>query len=299
MTDLARARRPFFAACPVCGATAHRPLIEFPELAFVTCVDCGLVYKREEVAGLAPGYDETYFRQGQAKYLTRWNHRVNKCARQLLMCLEFAPQARRVLDVGCSAGYVLAAGTRLGLEPVGIDIARFTAGLAHERGFNSATASLTALPFADASFDVITLKHTLEHVNEPLTALRDIARVLRPGGVAFIIVPDSEYWRVTLRPRSGKYFRPERLGWQHHVYYSVASLSRAVQAVGLDVVSTDKAMLRRRLAKGSRAPWEWVRYAGLAAWTTFSRVTHLRREIQVIARKPSPSPARGVHHSTS
>ena len=47
-------------------------------------------------------------------------------------------------------------------------------------------------------------------------------------------------------------------------------------------VTNDKAMLRRRL---SPAAWEYVRVAGLKVWTTFSKVTRLRREIQLIAVK--------------
>lgn len=279
----------FFERCPVCDATGSAPLVEFPELVFVRCADCGLLYKSREEAELrariAKKYDAGYFVHGRAQYLKRWEHRVAKCTRQLLMCLEFAPEARRVLDVGCSAGYVLAAAQRLGLHGTGIDIAAFSAALSKERGFDAATASLTELPFRDGSFDVVTAKHTLEHVRVPREGVAEVARVLRPGGVAFIVVPDSAYWRCGLAPRSGKYFRPTELGWQHHVYYSIDNLSRLLREAGLEVVSTDKAMFRSRLAKGPAAAWEGLRYAGLKAWTTTSRVTHLRREIQLIARK--------------
>ena len=51
-------------------------------------------------------------------------------------------------------------------------------------------------------------------------------------------------------------------------------------------IADDKAMLRRRLAKGPGAPWEYARVAGLKVWTTFSKVTRLRREIQLMAVKP-------------
>ena len=68
---------------------------------------------------------------------------------------------------------------------------------------------------------------------------------------------------------------------------------RAVKVVktltdaGFEVVSNDKAMLRRRLAKGVAAPWEYVRYAALKTWTSVSKATRLRREIQLIARRPA------------
>lgn len=282
-------RAPFFAQCPLCDGTARATVAEFDELRFVRCGDCGLVYKSEEDpqlrARLAKKYDANYFIHGQAQYLKRWEHRVAKCRRQLLMCLEFAPHARRTLDVGCSAGYVLEAARSLGLSPTGIDIAAFSAKLAKDRGHDTTTASLTELPFRDGSFDVVTAKHTLEHVDVPKRGLSELARVLAPGGVALVVVPDAAYWHLHAAKKSGKYFRPERLGWQHHVYYSVDTLRRGLEGAGLEVVSTDKAMLRRRLAKGAATPWEWTRFAALKTWTSFAKATHLRREIQLLARK--------------
>ncbi len=264
-------------------------MVAFPELRFARCTACGLLYKAEEDpelrTRLAKTYDAGYFINGQAQYLKRWAHRVAKCRRQLLMCLEFAPHAQRTLDVGSSAGYVLAAAQSLGLTPTGIDIAAFSANLAKERGFAAATASLTELPFRDGAFDIVTAKHTLEHVRTPKQGLSELARVLKPGGVVLVVVPDAAYWHLNAAKTRGKYFRPERLGWQHHVYYDVATLHRGLTDAGLEVVSSDKAMLRRRLAKGAAAPWEYARFAALKTWTAFARATHLRREIQLIARK--------------
>jgi hypothetical protein len=113
----------------------------------------------------------------------------------------------------------------------------------------------------------------------------ELVCVFKPGGVALVVVFDVVYWHLHAAKKSGKYFRPERLGWQHHVYYSVDNLRRGLEGAGLEVVSTDKAMLRRRLAKGVAAPWEWTRFAALKSWTTFAKATHLRRELQLLARK--------------
>lgn len=270
---------PFFASCPICGATERAPVAEFAELRFSKCASCGLVYKSEQVEGLARRYDAQYFEKGGSQYLKRWNHRVAKCRRQLLMCLEFAPHATSALDVGCSAGYVLAAAESLRLRATGLDYASWAAGFAHERGFKTAAGSLTELPFRDASFDLVTAKHTLEHVLSPQKAMQELHRVLKPGGVAMIVVPDVAY------RRNHAHYQPDRLGWQHHVYYDVPSLGRGLEAAGFELCSTDKAILRRRLAKGLSAPYEWVRFGALKMWTTFSRTTRLRRELQLIARK--------------
>jgi len=289
-------RRPFFTACPLCDEPRSAEVVTFEELSFHRCPTCTLVYKREQREGLSGeglsggGYDEAYFRKNRAGYLKRWAHRVRKCRRQILACLEYAPHAASLLDVGCSAGYVLEAARSLGLEPAGLDISEFAVGLCRERGYRAEVGSLSKMPFADASFDVVTLKHTLEHVESPLGALREVRRVLKPGGVAFVIVPDVAYWKIALMPRRGRSFRPDRRGWQHHVYFGEATLAQAAEKAGLVPAKAGKAILRRRLAQGPRAAWEWLRYAFLLAWTGLTRRTRTRREIQLIARR-APSSA--------
>jgi len=285
-------RTAFLSSCPVCGAAETSDVITFPELRFGRCQGCGLIYKREQVPGLGgAGYEEDYFRHNRAKYMERWDHRVRKCQRQILVCQEFAPHAQSLLDIGCSAGYVLQAARALGLEPTGLDLSKFAVGLCRDKGFRAEQGSLMEMPFPDNSFDIITLKHTLEHVERPMDALREIRRVLRPGGVAFVIVPDAAYYKIPLMPRRGRSFRPDRRGWQHHVYFYDRNLADACQRAGLVPLKAGKDILRRRLARGARAPFEYLRYLFLLAWVWTCRVTHFRREIQLIATKPQTASA--------
>jgi SAM-dependent methyltransferase len=301
LSSLSRAS--FFASCPVCGVPEASEVVTFPELRFGRCAGCGLIYKREQVPGLGEGYGESYFRYNRAGYLKRWDHRVRKCRRQLLVCLEYAPHARSMLDVGCSAGYVLAAAKSLGLEEMGLDYARFPVELCRERGFKAEQGTLMKMPFADGSFDIVTAKHTLEHVESPMEGLREIHRVLRPGGVAFIVVPDAAYYKIPLMPRRGRSFRPDRRGWQHHVYFYEHNLADACTRVGLTPAKAGKDIFRSRLARGARTAYEYARYAFLVGWVHGSRVTRMRRELQLICLKPAlpqvlPAPQAGSRAAT-
>lgn len=58
-------------------------------------------------------------------------------------------------------------------------------------------ADITKLPFKDAGFDVVLCSHVLEHVPDVLTALRELRRVLAPGGVALLLVPEATDGRGT------------------------------------------------------------------------------------------------------
>ncbi|MBX2997200.1 MAG: class I SAM-dependent methyltransferase [Caldilineaceae bacterium] len=66
-------------------------------------------------------------------------------------------------------------------------------------------APVEAMPLDDASIDVIVSQETLEHVSDPFTAMREIHRVLRPGGLLYLQLPftigyhpgPTDYWRFT------------------------------------------------------------------------------------------------------
>jgi len=75
-------------------------------------------------------------------------------------------------------------------------------------------ADMAALPFADSTVDQIHSRHTLEHVPDPLACIRELHRVLKPGGEIRIIVPhysNHAYWadmthRRPFSVRSFEYF---------------------------------------------------------------------------------------------
>ncbi len=113
-----------------------------------------------------------------------------------LAAITFPPDAR-VLEVGCGSGpvtRVLAGWPGVG-EAVGID--PWATIIAKARELSTGVANLSfrqgdghALPFADASFDVVVFHTTLLHMHDPATALAEAHRVLRVGGWLSVFDPD-------------------------------------------------------------------------------------------------------------
>jgi SAM-dependent methyltransferase len=93
---------------------------------------------------------------------------------------------KRLLDVGCGTGGMTAVWAAGGARTVGLDIdAPRLAGL--EGAF--VAGDVTQAPFRDGSFDLVFAHDCLEHVRALDAALSEIARVLAPGGTAFVTFP--------------------------------------------------------------------------------------------------------------
>jgi ubiquinone/menaquinone biosynthesis C-methylase UbiE len=96
-----------------------------------------------------------------------------------------APHARgrEVLEVGCGTGLILARLAGIADHAVGVDLSPGMLEHARSRGLDVHEASATSLPFEDASFDVACSFKVLAHVEDITTAMAEMARVTRPGGV--------------------------------------------------------------------------------------------------------------------
>jgi 2-polyprenyl-6-hydroxyphenyl methylase / 3-demethylubiquinone-9 3-methyltransferase len=102
---------------------------------------------------------------------------------------ELCPPDLSILDVGCGGGFLSNELARQGYRVTGVDIASDSIEVARRHDITGEVhyqvADAYKLPFPNASFDVITAMDFLEHVDRPRDVIKEISRVLRPGGLFF------------------------------------------------------------------------------------------------------------------
>ncbi len=101
------------------------------------------------------------------------------------------PADAKLLDLGCGSAWL----GRHFANYTGLDASAEAVAAAAEHGIAVIQGSVVdPLPFADATFDAVVAKDLLEHVPDPAQVVREIRRVLRPGGRVFASSPDAQKW---------------------------------------------------------------------------------------------------------
>jgi SAM-dependent methyltransferase len=177
---------------------------------------------------------------------------------------HFRPDAR-LLDVGCGTGWLAEHFS----DYTGIDGSPEAVAAAQSKGRSITQGDVNEpLPFEDASFDGVVLKDLLEHVDDPVAVVREVHRVLRPGGLVFASSPDAQRWvwddYTHRRPFTRKAFR-----------LLFADQGFTVQQAGYESVMPGTSIVSRRMPSHRRpAPLRW------AAWLPF-----VRRNVWLLARR--------------
>jgi 2-polyprenyl-6-hydroxyphenyl methylase/3-demethylubiquinone-9 3-methyltransferase len=148
------------------------------------------------------------------------------------------------LDVGCGDGRTSGVWLqRRGCEYVGADISATAVAQARSQGLDARViADASDLPFDDGTFSGVLAVELLEHLFEPQRAAAEFHRVLRPGGLLFVSLPNVAYWRRRLELLLLGRFDP--LGddlsieepWRdpHIRFFTPKTLGRMLRATGFE-----------------------------------------------------------------
>jgi 2-polyprenyl-3-methyl-5-hydroxy-6-metoxy-1,4-benzoquinol methylase len=277
-------------ACPLCTARLAIDIANEFGIAISRCDSCGVVYTRTPLRD-----SRAHYTVSRAEFLSKYeavfhgtaNHPRDTNYDEILEVLEELSPAGDLLDVGTHCGFFLRRAKARGWRTTGIEPSPTSSALAREWfELDVKTGFLQDAGLPAYSFDAITMLDVLEHVRDPRSLLREVARVLRPGGHVLIKVPNLSY--VLGKHRMLRWIpgvvqdvfdARERL-----VYYSRSTLVRLLLEEGFDLELVtvpspiqNGGWLRRRLrALGSLAARRLPR--GVA--------TPLAPDILAVGRKP-------------
>ena len=105
------------------------------------------------------------------------------------ICRRVTDRRPRILDVGCGTGANLLMLSKYG-DAEGVDVSEDALAFCRERGLeNVKLGAAEELPYDDGTFDLVTALDVVEHLDDDLAGLREMRRVLRPGGRVLLFVP--------------------------------------------------------------------------------------------------------------
>jgi len=161
-----------------------------------------------------------------------WHWYLERIARYV----SFTPQ-HRVLDIGCGPDGIInyiPAGRRFGLDPlmeIYLSMFEMNPAVVWRAG------TMERLPFESGSFDVVITTNTLDHTHEPREGLKEIHRILKPGGALVLTVNCYPPVRRLLRLAGERMGRGDR---PHPHNYSRGQVRALLRAAHFDLVSEEQ-----------------------------------------------------------
>jgi SAM-dependent methyltransferase len=234
-------------ACNLCGSGDYSVVFEAGVAQVsrvVKCAGCGLLYANPRARGAdlddIRGYDAEWVYENR-ETTNKW--RTEKESLQVrdygstrkFLAKRF-PNRGTLLEIGCGLGYLLNFFKQDGWDAVGIEP---NAGLGmcarRDLGLTAIDGTLEEAKLESASITVATMMHVIEHVPDPLATLKEVHRILKPGGCFVMETPRYDTLMFKLLGR-----RERSVSCDGHIYFFTSgTLARLAEKAGFKLIKTD------------------------------------------------------------
>lgn len=241
--------------CPVCDGRYGQPTFAVCGLRhqLLTCTDCGLgrLHPLPTAEEIADFYPQEYYGSPGAKFepLTEAAVRFVGTLHVKLLSRRL-PQGSRILDIGCGRGVLLSALADYGHEVHGMDLSETAVHGADPRAEIRVAPCLTHVAYPARHFDQVILWHVLEHLRNPREVLREVHRILKPGGQVIVAVPN--FSSLQARWAGPAWFHLDLP--RHLFHFPVAGLRQLLTRTKFEVVREQHFSLRQN-------PFGWIQSA--------------------------------------
>jgi dolichol-phosphate mannosyltransferase len=266
------------AACRLCDGVAD---FSFNKSGFnlYTCRDCGLVQVHPPVsqAELEEYYGQTYFKAANTDTLSYRDYETSiSFKKPLFDCIEgslkLLDNVHKVLDIGSAYGDFVEHLQENEYDATGIDISEHAVAMAQSKGRNVLRRTLqdfSADP-PNGRFDAVTMLDLFEHLSNPVEGLAQVRELLRPGGYAVILTPNTHSFVHRLLGRHWYLFTLP----QHLNYFNMNNIRYLADEQGWRVVWADRMYKQFSLAYFLHffAVWSGLRFVDRLHISLFDRL---------------------------
>ena len=285
--------------CTTCGSPAIGVYLRSAAGEILQCTSCEGVFISPEQQDTAAEsvYSQEYFTERDGYFfhdgvVDGSGHESSHVAdfRAGLALIEaHAPPSAALLDVGCATGSFLSVAQAKGWDCRGVEVSAFAATQARKRtGCEIFCGKLEDAPFADGTFDVITMWDLLEHLPDPLQGLEKARRLLKPSGLLLVNTPNEnsllrQVARFLYRGSGGRITAPiNRLYHRYHLHYFAAETLRVLfRRAGFEMMEMNQKPIPMSRGRIPAATKMAMRVLSVA-----ERLLHAEYELLVLARNP-------------
>ena len=234
--------------CFICDSLKFKHLYELPNGKIIQCLGCETVCRENLVSGDVAHdlyQDENYLNSSFFDALKVGADTTvepyiiyNKVLKRLD---EKVGENKRLLDIGCSYGAFLDTARQYGWEVSGVDLSQQASSYASsERNLSVHCGTLEEAKYPDHYFSVVALWDVIEHLDRPLDTLKEVNRILAPGGTVIIFTINQKslinYVGHTLYKLSfNTFIRPLSLLYDihHNVFFCRETLNTLLRRAGI------------------------------------------------------------------
>jgi 2-polyprenyl-3-methyl-5-hydroxy-6-metoxy-1,4-benzoquinol methylase len=220
--------------CPLCRSKIQNQMYkDFQDNNYVKCSDCTLVFQNPRVL---TEYEDSYWEKsfdpdGNERILM--NERDEYLRNRFVLDLKFLKKIKpgKILDAGAGFGFFLSA-LSSEWEKHALELSDFCVDYMknHYPEIQSKSQLLEEADYPDNTFDVIYSHHVMEHVENPIKVMESMSRMLKPGGLMIVGVPNIESF--VAKRFKGNY---RLLGSPHILMWSKKTLTKLLSLNGLNV----------------------------------------------------------------
>jgi len=243
-------------ACPICKSTksgksiARVNLVSPYDHDLTECPDCGVI--RFDPLPANVELEQFY----SASYYDFLRSREEGNGRAFARSLKKISPKGRLLDVGCATGFFIKGiKDSSGWEVSGVEFGESAARYARETlGLDVRNCSLEAANFPDGHFDYIRINNVLEHVGDPMSMLKECRRIISPGGILFLAVPNGSNDSRELIDFHREEKLPARSKNGHIFFFPARTLQMMFGQSGFQAVSQRTGSIKRGLRNSGYLP---------------------------------------------